>query len=62
MVNKHNLAITLYRFVEMVIILQIRNYSVDMQINRPSSDTFFDTVPFLRKNEGIATVCSFLNV
>ena len=41
MVNKRNLAITLYGFVETVILLQIRNYSVDMQINRPSSDTFF---------------------
>ena len=36
MVNKRNLAITLYSFVETVISLQIRNYSVDMQINRPS--------------------------
>lgn len=41
MVNKRNLAITLYSFVETVIILQIRNYSVDMQINRTSHDTFF---------------------
>ena len=62
MVNKRNLAITLYSFVETVIILQIRNYSVYMQITGTSHDKFFDTVPFLRKNEGINTVCSFLNV